>query len=416
MPPTRATAGATIEQVQLKGHKSSVLCLAHSSNVHHNTATTDTAAAAITCCCLLSGSEDETARLWDLRAPLRASLCIKAPGEVMSVAFSRKEPPRIGNVGPFARDFCVYLAVGHQVLGYDLRKATSPIILEPVQDLTLSLETTDEVNQLSFSSGRSGPVYIAAADDSGYVRVSDTLYPSIQSQGRRKFLHHDPHQQALVTCAAFHPKINAELCSGGTDCTLNLWNMNKPHKATHSLLIPRDDGDSDAGVGQICNPPMVHSLAWSPSGRWIVAGLGDGTIQVTDKSLTPRHRLRGGHTTGVASVCFCEFTTTVGQTVDVNDRIVASGGSDGNVVLWDLGMELAGKFAVNPLANINPLDDDLSNLSLETKTRMPRVLFAIPHGSKVNCIASSRALDPIFPSTLFVADTSNDITAYTLPL
>jgi WD40 repeat protein len=93
------------QQTHLKGHKASVLCLAHSSDVHmshhpNNTAVTVAA-------CLLSGSEDETARLWDLRVPLRASLCIKAPGEVLSVAFSRKEPPRTADAGPFARDFCV---------------------------------------------------------------------------------------------------------------------------------------------------------------------------------------------------------------------------------------------------------------------------------------------------------------------
>jgi len=299
-----------------------------------------------------------------------------------------------------------YLSVGHQVLGYDLRKATGPIIWDPVQDLTALLETNDEVNQLSFSSGRSGALHLAAADDSGYVRVSDALYPSdSNSQGRRKFLRHDS-EQSLVTCTAFHPKLNAELVSGGTDCSLNAWNLNKPYKPSHSLLIPRDDQGA-----QVCNPPMVHSVSWSPSGRLIVAGLGDGTLQVTDKALAPLYRLRDGHDAGVASVCFCEFA--VGGKVDVNDRIIASGGSDGNVFLWDLGMQLAGKSAVNPLAASGSLEDELSNLSLQST---PRLLFGIPHHKKVNWITSSRGRDPAFPSTLFVADITNDITAYTLPL
>jgi WD repeat-containing protein 53 len=297
------------------------------------------------------------------------------------------------------------LSVDHQVLGYDLRKATSPIITEPAQDLTSILETNDEVNQLSFSSGRSGPLFLAVADDSGHVRVSETLYPS-SSQGRRKLLHHNP-EHSLVTCTAFHPKLNAELVSGGTDCSLKAWNMSKPHKPAHSLIISRDDQDA-----QICNPPMVHSVAWSPSGRWIVAGLGDGTLQVTDKSLTPICRLRDGHQGGVASVCFCEFT--IGGKVDVNDRIFASAGSDGNLFLWDLERDLAGKSAINPLAiSGSTLNLDICSISLQSP---PRLLFGIPHGSKVNWIASSRGQDPVFPSTLFVADTTNDITAYTLPL
>lgn len=90
-----------IQQVQLKGHKASVLCLAHSSEIHAPIQHQWTVAY------LLSGSEDATARLWDLRTPLRASLCIQAQGEVASVAFSRKIPPRTEASGPFARDFCV---------------------------------------------------------------------------------------------------------------------------------------------------------------------------------------------------------------------------------------------------------------------------------------------------------------------
>jgi hypothetical protein len=46
----------------------------------------------------------------------------------------------------------------------------------------------------------------------------------------------------------------------------------------------------------------------------------------------------------------------------------------------------------------------------------PRILCSIPHGSKPNWMVSSRGRDPVFPSSIFVADTSNDITAYTIPL
>lgn len=70
-----------------KGHKGSVLCLAHCNSL------------------LLSGSEDKTARVWDLRTS-RTALCLVAGEQVTSVAFAptiSAEPV----AGPFARDASV---------------------------------------------------------------------------------------------------------------------------------------------------------------------------------------------------------------------------------------------------------------------------------------------------------------------
>ena len=61
---------------------------------------------------LLSGSEDHTARLWDLRDNnrRRASLCIQTGGEVLSVAFTPKnngvleDMPAVQLSSPFAKD------------------------------------------------------------------------------------------------------------------------------------------------------------------------------------------------------------------------------------------------------------------------------------------------------------------------
>jgi WD40 repeat protein len=75
----------TIREYTFKGHKGSVLCLAHDSGSS----------------LLLSGSEDETARLWDLRTS-KTALCLLAGGEVTSVAFA---PASLGPLaGPFARN------------------------------------------------------------------------------------------------------------------------------------------------------------------------------------------------------------------------------------------------------------------------------------------------------------------------
>lgn len=83
-----------IHQLTLKGHSGQVLCLDHASSkkssikdktsIHHDHSNL-----------LMSGSEDGTARLWDLRSSYNASLCILSPTdskEITSVAFS---PPQI---------------------------------------------------------------------------------------------------------------------------------------------------------------------------------------------------------------------------------------------------------------------------------------------------------------------------------
>jgi WD40 repeat protein len=72
---------------------------------------------------LLSGSEDKTARLWDLRDDTTASrrqacLCVSAPGEIFSVKFAPKnnnnnqeEPPHGLPLptNPFAKDHTMYV-------------------------------------------------------------------------------------------------------------------------------------------------------------------------------------------------------------------------------------------------------------------------------------------------------------------
>ena len=62
---------AVVTSSTWQGHKAPVSCLDVAANL------------------LLSGSEDRTARLWDLRDPKRrACLCIAAPAQVFAVKFA----------------------------------------------------------------------------------------------------------------------------------------------------------------------------------------------------------------------------------------------------------------------------------------------------------------------------------------
>lgn len=192
--------------------------------------------------------------------------------------------------------------------------------------------------------------------------------------------------------------------------------------------------DQTGTRNQLCNPPMVNSISWSPSGRLLAAGLGDGSASVfaiENRSLVEVARLQEhGHETPVASVIFPGFLPTSSEHIASQDRLFVTLRNDAVVNLWDLGHSIGGDGALNPSssvlgvlsANMDAQEgEELYGLSkavedLSVFGDQPRLLFGIPHLRKPNCMASSRGRDPLFPSTLFVADTTNDITAYSIPL
>lgn len=164
-----------------------------------------------------------------------------------------------------------FLSMEHVVLEYDLRMASGPIVSAPTRDLSQTLQNQDEINQLSaiyfskptntssnngrpsqkskrgkgkggsnnknssggggISSSSSSPpeLFLAAADDAGTIRFME--YQSSQSQ----ILHHDPNGVAVVPTCTFRPNgtmgtshKSLELASGGTDCKIHLWDLQKP--------------------------------------------------------------------------------------------------------------------------------------------------------------------------------------------
>ena len=181
---------------------------------------------------------------------------------------------------------------------------------------------------------------------------------------------------------------------------------------------------------QLCNPPMVHSLAWSPSGRLFASGLGDGTSSVfliENRSLVEVARLQelNESDSPVASVLFPSFLPTRPKPhATAQDRLLAVIRNDAVINMWDLGCSVAGEQAENPCSTLSDfMDESKQETKVEASVEefdlladKPRLLFKIPHSKKPNWITNSCGNERHFPSSFFVSDTSNDITVYTLPI
>ena len=233
-------------------------------------------------------------------------------------------------------------------------------------------------------------------------------------------------------------------------------------KPISTFTINQNVNAEENSKPKVCNPPFVYSLAWSNDGKSLAAGLGDGTVglfEINNRTLVQSQLLVGhiedggdgtmyyAHESSVASVVFPSFSAST------NDRILCSAGSDGSIVFWDLGKpndelwnddndnENATKANKN---NIGDSDDVVAqlfpprllqglrnddndnginkqNTSTATSRHKPSIIFDIPHGQKINWVTSAAPSSSLgiasskYNDTIFVADTSPDITSYTIP-
>jgi len=264
-----------ITKAKLQGHGAAVLCLdtfLSSSELSSSQLEQPSDLPSSTSALLLSGSEDGTARLWDLRDHRRrACLCIRVPGggDVLSAVFAPPTPNTTTQVQEenegFSRNCSVYLGVESTVLEYDLRQACSPIISSaPTRDWGRVLQNQDEVNQVGLAwysrsnnssnthkkkrnqkkkggggnKKRQPPIsedsetslFLAACDDAGKARwteakplsppESQTDSPATKGDNYDKdasstILHHDLHGVAVVPACAFRPASISGLKRGG---------------------------------------------------------------------------------------------------------------------------------------------------------------------------------------------------------
>lgn len=276
-----------VHSEKFQGHGAAVLCL---DVLSQSTSDSSVSIPSSTSTLLLSGSEDGTARLWDLRDHRRrACLCIKIPGggDILSAVFAPTSPSTYAvlpndSESAFSKNCSVFLGVENSVLEYDLRHVESPIVFsEPTRNWGDVLQNQDEVNQIALAyynkpinnGGNCGSkkkknqkkrggggkkrqstndggcgisLYLASCDDAGKTRWTEALQTNPSSGERTStyenstvgstILHHDNHGVAVVPACAFRPIDTSatrggpslELVTGGTDCKIQLWDIFRP--------------------------------------------------------------------------------------------------------------------------------------------------------------------------------------------
>lgn len=394
---------------QFKGHTASINSLA----VHPSLSSSPL---------FLSGSDDGTARIWDIRvsASTSSQACCTTPGPVTAVAWDTNKS------GCFVASETV-------LLWYDLR----------MERVTQIFESMDEINQIvsspctntnrkskkqkknkknSNTEPKSIPT-VACADDTGQVNLWSQTTPNTSNSTTASWQHcrmlsHSSDDTLVLSCALDeHAKY---LVTGTSDCFVRLWSWTTGQLLSQSSVTAVQQ--EQQRQQQLCNPPMIHTLTWMPSFPCFVAGCGDGSLAIGNAQGVWLSRVDAAHGASVAACC------PFGN--DPEWGCLASTGNDGRIVLWEMQSLLLSSresrsktnntdgnatnssgrdwlYGARDSGDISELNDAIDSWSLKQE---PQTLLAWDHVRGMN-----KPNDMVHSETaLFLADTSPTITMYTI--
>ncbi|GAX27490.1 hypothetical protein FisN_23Hh044 [Fistulifera solaris] len=403
---------------QLKGHTDAINCL----DVQSSSSTA----------LLLSGSEDGTARIWDIRSSQSSTAtsqaCCTAQGPVTAVAWDTHD------------DKAYFIATETVLSWYDLRMQRSIQIFESIDEINQIIVASPSSNRLPLEqkqkkhhkkNKKAAAVdskiipTMACADDTGQVNmwrhhrnrrpensITDGSCTSLSFQQCRTLQHN---ADTLVLSCALDEQ-DKYLVTGTSDCCVRIWSWTTGQLLSQSSVTAVQQEQS-----QLCNPPMIHSLTWMPSFPCFVAGCGDGSLAIGNTQGVWLSRVDMAH--GAAIAACCPFAAK-------EWGCLASTGNDGRIVLWDMQSLLWSfksnarnddrkpstscrewLFGSDPNSSIkheqeiSTLNDAMESWSLQQE---PQTLLAWDHGKKPNDMVHASE------TALLLADISPDITMYTI--
>ncbi|KAH7282814.1 hypothetical protein KP509_35G048700 [Ceratopteris richardii] len=269
---------------------------------------------------------------------------------------------------------------------------------------------SEEINQVAVNQKAN---YLAAADDSGDIKVIDLEKCRLQRTLRGVHTN-------ICSSVQFHPHRPWELISGGLDSKIVKWDFNKGRPLK---ILDQGVGAAQPGpCGQLFNPPFVHALA-IPEGkvsgktsRVLAVARGNGAVEICDVTLEKCHTLRscnypsqdlrnlgestqleichreedameGMHLSAVSTITFARFNGS--------KTYVISGGNDKCIKLWNWCNE--SKISTNPEGS-------------SINSPIGQLLLNVPHTRKVNWICTAARSS----EHIFVADTSKSLTVLTV--
>lgn len=254
---------------------------------------------------LLTGSKDRTARLWDLNANNPQQTSIRLSGHEGSVNCVSL---------PSGNHWAITAGDDADVVAWDLTApdvSSAPIVLRG-HSLPVTCMAASADGQWLATSG-------VDAD----IRLWNLTGQQIGSTMRVLKGHTD-----TVNQLCFSPS-GDRLFSAGESGTVRVWNiptgLNPPADSTSPIAASQELKKHTSGV---------LTLAISPSGRWLVSGDTQGSVWLWDlreNPLTETYSLNGHR----RAVTESAFTSISPEGNEPTERL-ATAGTDGNVVVWDL--------------------------------------------------------------------------------